>query len=134
MKKDGGLAELFRKHIPTAHWQRVENIIGRGTPDMNGCLKGKEFWIEFKKTDGWRIDIKPEQVAWHLHRSRVGGKTFFAVRRDPKCLDELWIISGRQAALLKRSGIKALKTGYIVTSGGPRRWDWGSIQSLLAAQ
>jgi len=70
---DGNLRQIFQQYIPEAHWQSIETLIGRGTPDMNGCLNGTEFWIENKLTSGWAVTFETGQVAWAERRVRAGG-------------------------------------------------------------
>lgn len=134
MKIDGGLSDLFRGAMPTVHWQRIETSTGLGVPDMNGCVIGKEFWIEFKKADGWVVGLRPEQVAWHMHRSRVGGRTFIALRRAPKRYDELWLIPGHLAVKVKREDLRDFdQSNLIIGSGGPKIWNWELVFKRLTA-
>lgn len=123
--RDGGLRQLFRKNLPEFDWTSIETgSTGRGIPDTNACGLGTEFWIEFKKTDGWKIGLRPEQIGWITRRARFGGKVFIAVRRKE---DELWLL-GPEAAL--GNSLKGLSYKPI-GEGGPRRWDWGAVKSVL---
>lgn len=136
---DGGLRQIFQKHLPKIHWQSIETLIGRGTPDMNGCLSGQEFWIENKLTSGWAVNFEIGQVAWHERRLRAGGRTFVAVRRlansGPRkgaACDELWLYRGQCIRQLEAEGLKEtrlLATGLWV--GGPARWHWDTIGNIL---
>jgi len=39
----------IRDHLPEVHWVRIESgMTGAGIPDVNGCWKGREAWIELK--------------------------------------------------------------------------------------
>lgn len=136
---DANLGSIFQNHMPTVHWQRIETMVGRGTPDLNGCLYGQEFWIENKTTSGWAVTFEMGQVAWHERRLRAGGRTFVAVRRianaGPRrgaACDELWLYRGQAARQLEAGGLKEtrhLATGLWV--GGPARWHWDTIGSIL---
>lgn len=76
----------FRNLLPKeTHEMRVENPACPGTPDLNACVGGVEFWVEFKfikslpklsSTPVFRGALRPEQILWHYQRSRVGGRTF----------------------------------------------------------
>jgi hypothetical protein len=124
---DGELREIWRQHLKKFHWQSIESgSTGRGIPDSNYCVDGVEGWIENKKTDGWAVGLRPEQVGWHLRRARAGGRTWVAVRRKR---DQLWIVRGSQAAELLERGLK----GFLAPSweGGPAKWDWEAISRLL---
>lgn len=136
---DGGLRQIFQKHLPKIHWQSIETLIGRGTPDMNGCLSGQEFWIENKLTSGWAVNFEIGQVAWHERRLRAGGRTFVAVRRlansGPRkgaACDELWLFYGYDIRQLEAEGLKDLRfktAGWF--EGGPAKWYWDTIQGIL---
>lgn len=71
----------LRKHGDV---NRVENRVGPGTPDMNGCIQGHEFWIENKWLDhfprhGGVVLIpkfRQDQRAWMHRRGKAGGKVF----------------------------------------------------------
>lgn len=168
MAVDDGLRPIFRKFFPKpCHWQSIETGgTGLGVPDSNLCVpitssvasltpalarmreakvEGIEMWIEYKATSGFTINLRPEQIGWHLTRTRHGGKTFVAVRRrcdegrgrDPA--DELWLFKGFAAAELKAGGLRSLQPPYDVPAlpqgaflgawqGGPSRWDWDAVR------
>ena len=134
---DGGLGGHFQKYLPRWDWQRVENsAVGRGVPDMNGCFSGVEVWIENKTTDGWAVDLRPEQYAWAARRIRAGGRVFTAVRRHCKAgvrrpaADELYLFSGLQGQDIILGNLKTVKPlGMWV--GRPVSWDWAAIQAIL---
>jgi hypothetical protein len=138
---DGGLRGIFRKKLPHFHWQSIEvGTVGRGVPDSNYCHRGVEGWVEFKKTDGWIVSLRPEQVAWLLRRYRAGGRCWVAVRRQtkggprsgPPC-DELWLIRGYAAAELKARGLKKVDHRAVagVWHDGVAQWDWAEAERLL---
>lgn len=145
---DGGLRSLFRDHLRVGwHWQSIETGgTGRGVPDSNFCasekrdgvLRGIEGWVEYKQTDGWTVDLRPEQISWLLERTTRGGRCFVAVRRknqggprrgDP--VDEVWIYPGILARRLRIEGLR-LEEGLLHRSeGGPSNWDWVRIAEVL---
>lgn len=136
---DGGINQLFQKRLPEVHWQRIETLVGRGTPDLNGCLWGREFWIEGKSTSGWAVIFEPGQTAWHERRIRAGGRTFVAVRRiataGPRrgaACDELWLFRGQEARQLEAEGLKGDQSVIGIWDRGPARWDWDHIRKVLA--
>jgi len=127
---DGGLSAIFRRHLPEAHWQSVETSgTGRGVPDLNYCLDGREGWIELKLVSGWRIpSMRPEQVAWAERRARAGGRVFLAGRKGGALW--LWDASLAARALIDGGDVRevpALLRGL----GGPARWPWAAIAALL---
>ena len=59
------------------HWTRVESWATPGVPDLNGCYKGIDFWVERKglttKSDKKFPQYRPHQIAWQTKRTQVGG-------------------------------------------------------------
>ena len=59
------------------HWTRMESWASPGVPDVNGCLNGKDFWVELKvlttKSDKKFPQWRPHQIAWQTSRTSVGG-------------------------------------------------------------
>lgn len=137
MTTDGGLSQLFRKHLPDVDFARIETwSTGQGVPDVNGCCEGAEFWIEMKATSGRAVTISPEQVAWAERRLRHGGRVFLAVRRQhdggPRkgpAVDELWLFTGAQTRWIATEGLPS--DHFWFWAGGPRSWDWGEIKRIL---
>lgn len=83
MKK---LKRVYKKRL---HMSRVENAVGTGMSDVEGCLEdplsgiGIQFWIELKCEKRPARDtttIKPRfqstQEPWHRRRRDAGGRTF----------------------------------------------------------
>ena len=141
---DGGLRPTFHEMLKSGFdWQAIETGgTGKGIPDSNFCHREcGDRWIEFKATDGWVVDLSPEQIGWHKKRARYGGKTFIAVRRHhgggPRKghpVDQLWLYHGAAAELLKRDGIRGSedKPYFIgVWHGGKARWAWDEIARAL---
>lgn len=140
MAIDGGLRGLFQEKLRVGwHWQSIETGgTGRGVPDSNFCTRGIEGWVEYKKTDGWTVDLRTEQVGWLMERSARGGRCFVAVRRknqggprrgDP--VDELWLYPGRLARQLRIHGLRLEEPPAYIGDGGPTSWDWSRVAAVL---
>lgn len=141
MPTDGGLRQLFRKHIPEAHWQAVESwSTGQGVPDMNYCLEGCDGWIENKSTEAWALahPLSPEQVAWMERRHRAGGRVLLAVRRKhsggPRrgaSVDELYIFGPNALRVIaETNSIKDIE--FLMRCGdGPAKWWWNAVKVLM---
>jgi hypothetical protein len=128
---DGQLRQIFRKHLPEAHWQAIETwSTGQGVPDVEYCFPGGACgWIENKATQGWKVDVRPHQVAWIERRIRSGGRVFVAIRRKG---DELWLFPGDEVRRISEEGIKALQP-ILLCCSGPAHWNWGKVREILTA-
>ena len=128
---DGELRTIFRRHLPRVGWTTIETgAVEPGVADANGCYQGVEFWVEGKLTDGYTVEVKPSQVAWHRLRASKGGRTFFAVRRRTARVDDLYMIRGRHAATLKADGLRGCPLA-LHSEGGPAKWSWPDVLELL---
>jgi hypothetical protein len=132
---DGGLRQLFRRHLPELDWQGVETwSTGQGVPDMNFI----DGWVENKVTHHWKVEVSPEQVAWAERRIRKGGKVFVAIRRvsdagprKGEAADELTLAWGNQLRpLIEGERIDTIDY-FGVWPGGPAGWDWEFIKTIL---
>lgn len=139
MSDDGGLRPEFRKRLPDIHWQSIETGgTGLGVPDSNFCL-GVEGWIEFKWTDTYLVPLRPEQIGWLTRRARSGGRVFVGVRRrheggprKGESVDELWMLKGAFADIIRVEGLRMDRDYYIgAWGGGPSSWPWPIVRSIL---
>lgn len=77
------LREGGRPLRPDLDLQRIENLVGVGTPDVEGCYQGSQFWIELKAIDdsgSLDVEVSPEQVMWHRRRHLAGGRSWFLIQ------------------------------------------------------
>ena len=59
--KESQFWALVKGKLP-GHVERVENALTRGTPDVNMCVEGTEFWLELKVLDTkGQCELRPEQ-------------------------------------------------------------------------
>lgn len=86
------IRSIIREEKIPGRWERVENGIISGMPDVNYCVRGKEGWIElksgrapaknttivFKSTRG----LDQSQVNWHLFQAQNGGNSMILIRLD----------------------------------------------------
>lgn len=93
------------KACPAGDLTRIENAVQLGTPDVNGCLWGTDFWCELKAADKWPKDpAKPlllphytrNQRLWIRKRGRAGGKVFLLLRVTNPVHE--WLLFGWEAA------------------------------------
>ena len=129
MAKEKNLWLLLRTNLPQMHLQRIETgMTGAGVPDVNGCAKGKEFWIELKEIhSGNALTLRPMQISWLAKRASHGGQVFVMARKNNEI--KLYHIDSL-------TGIKDLvKEGYrspaLLTLTIPYDWD-ALITGLLS--
>ena len=127
MAKEKNLWLLLRKNLPQIHLQRIETgMTGAGVPDVNGCAKGKEFWIELKEIhSGNALTLRPMQISWLAKRALHGGQVFVMARKNNEI--KLYHIDSL-------TGIKELvKNGYssdaLLILNIP--YDWGALTTAL---
>ena len=117
----------MRTNLPNIHLQRIETgMTGAGVPDVNGCAKGKEFWVELKEIhSGNKLTLRPMQISWLAKRASYGGQVFVMARKN----DEIKLYH-----IDSLSGIQDLvKGGYnsdaLVTLNIP--YDWDALATAL---
>lgn len=95
---------------PEDRFERIENGIGDGNPDVNYCMVGTEGWIEIKcpiipvlpgtpllaGNSNHRLGV--EQANWFLRQSNAGGRAYLFVATETW----VWMIHGVHVA---REGI-----------------------------
>ncbi len=96
MSNEAQFWRTVRRNLPPgAHFERMENLVAIGTPDVNFCWDGVNGWIELKYVSRWpKQDFniiterlwKMEQRLWALRRIRAGGKCFLFVQVEREYL------------------------------------------------
>jgi len=98
------LSKAKKHYKEDLHLNRLENLIGSGTPDVEGCLYGCQFWIELKcipkRTNSpLKIRFQPAQIPWMQRRQRAGGRVFVLLqvgaRQASRYLLNLEIFEGK---------------------------------------
>ena len=106
----------LKKLFERGHIVRVENPANPGTPDVNACIGGVEFWSEQKQvpklpkmpsTPVFTGCLKPEQELWHVLRNRSGGRTFICGYVQES--DEIFVIPGNLAPEFNSMTIQQLR-------------------------
>lgn len=99
------------------HMTRVENLVGQGTPDVEGCL-GNQFWMELKcearpanEDTPIRPKFRPTQVPWLLRRAGAGGKAFVLLQVGMGGRAARYLIPARFARRLEEHGMTEAQLG-----------------------
>jgi hypothetical protein len=98
------------KGAPGLHMRRVENLVGAGAPDVDGCCNGRYFEIELKGIDRPKradtpldLGIRKSQVVWHRQRVRCGGNIWLYVRVGEGAALKKYLVPGKFTRLLEAS-------------------------------
>ena len=129
MAREKDLWLLLKNNLTDIHFQRIETgLTGSGVPDVNGCAKGKEFWIELKEIHrGKSLTLRPMQVAWMAKRSAVGGQVFVLARKQD--VIKLYHVDGLSGAKELQENPKGFYQNSLVTLIKPN--EWGNLYSAL---
>ncbi len=129
MGKEASLWHLFREECGAfGHFERIENRVNVGTPDVNYALNGArgEGWIELKDIDKaparadtiLRIEHVTEvQKEWWLTRARAGGRVWVLLRIHRPAREYLMFSGEVAARLLNTSTLAELRAGAIWAAG-----------------
>jgi hypothetical protein len=92
MEKD--LWDTFKKHLSTeGDFERIENMVGIGRPDVNYCVRGCEGNLELKQLPEWpkrggvvKVDhYTPQQRNWAKRRLAAGGIVWVLLQIKTPC-------------------------------------------------
>jgi len=71
---------LLRKNLK-GHFQRIENAVGTGTPDVCGCWSNTDIWIELKTVKGNNMLFQWSQIAWFKKRHEELSTNIWVIAR-----------------------------------------------------
>ena len=105
----GWLREGLKRMKAPKHVQRIEDTTKSGTPDVEGCIEGRAFWVELKVayeqlTKGTvRVKTTVHQVYFAIKRRQAGGLSWYLIRVGTHPKWEHYLIPGQHAEeLLER--------------------------------
>lgn len=94
---------LFKKQL---HLNRIENGVMEGMADTEGCLHGRQFWIELKcearpSNPGTKIRLRfePAQLPWLNRRIDAGGRAFVLIQVGRGAAARRYLITADRKAL-----------------------------------
>lgn len=113
--------------------ERIENVIGSGTPDVYYTIEGVPGWIETKVAKKRIVYFEKYQLGWYRRHMRRGLKhLFISVLSN----DEIYFYHAGEAVKAPREVVEKWTTVKmddmtpdLVLSG--TKLDWGSLRSLL---
>lgn len=117
MAENNAMDFLRRALVISPHdrLERVENLLVPGMPDANGCISGREFWIENKQPVEPKRDSTPlfgsnhkfsqDQLNWFLKQINAGGRAYAFVWTDKRGM----LFSGKSVDLLNTLTVPQLE-------------------------
>jgi hypothetical protein len=82
--------------------KRIENSVGSGHPDVEGCIEGTQIWLELKScprpkkpSTPIRPKVRPSQNIWLQERARAGCRQCFVLMQvGDGAASSLYLIPG----------------------------------------
>lgn len=107
--------------------QRLENSVGVGHPDVEGCVDGGQVWIELKSvlrpaktTSLIRPKKRPSQSIWHRQRSAAGCKiNWILLQVGEANLARLYLIPGRDYDKIEATEAEITKLSVVPSNASP---------------
>ncbi len=84
--RESGLWAWLNIKILGLHMHRIENVLERGTPDVEGCFREHAFWCELKSVPRRQFpapvwcELKAEQARFLGQRVASGGRAWVLTR------------------------------------------------------
>ena len=119
---------------------RVENIVGNGWPDVNGCFHNVEFWIEIKEPKepkmlktrlfGSNHKLSQEQMNWIKRQIYTGGLAYVYIDTGKWRL----LIGGSIADHINDMTLEELKSAALWLAKVPIKCNdhWEGIVDVIA--
>lgn len=112
MARESALWQRLKGQVPTIqgeypksllHLRRIENLAGAGEPDVEGCLFGRQAWVELKselRPKRQQTIIRPKlresQSDWHKFRTFAGGRSHWVlIQVGERAKSSLYLIPGK---------------------------------------
>lgn len=97
------------------HFVRVENTIGRGTPDVWWSSGSHHYWIEVKVFENGKVKLRPEQMAWMTRETNNGGTCFIIAKNCEENYIAVWKFEFHAFAFRKPYHYPTYKPTFTVT-------------------
>lgn len=114
------LKKTKRTYKKRLHLSRVENAVGVGMSDVEGCLAdpitevGIQFWIELKcekrparEATTIKPRFQPTQEPWHRRRRGSGGRTFVLLQVGSASGARRYMLWGEQIPMMEKGMTEA---------------------------
>lgn len=134
--------QILRKNMPKRmdRLERIENVAGTGTPDVNFCSEGVECWIEMKSSIEPRRNksllfasnhkLSQVQKNWFLQQRNAGGRCYILIATDKRWM----LIDGKYADGINKMTVTQLWENSLWRTPRPANAaDWKLLRDVLKA-
>lgn len=132
--------QILRKNMPKRmdRLERIENVAGTGTPDINFCSEGVECWIEMKSSKEpmrtksllFASNHKLSQVQknWFLQQRNAGGRCYILIATDKRWM----LIDGKYADGINKMTVTQLWENSLWGWMRPvSKSNWDALRNIL---
>jgi hypothetical protein len=124
------------------HFERVENAVASGTPDVDYCINGRAGKLELKYTPrhparattpvlGRSCGLRRSQLIWIWRRLRAGGRVYVVIG-TPRTT---WVIDTRGRTATELSGLELRTAPELseISAWCADSASWATLPSVLVA-
>lgn len=121
------LWKLIKEHL-LGEYERVENLVSAGTPDVSGAFAGRDYWVELKVCRTKKLQDMDKlcsalQLRWHHRRACEGSRVFVLVRHGNALL--LYFV----AVVIHPEHGK--QTSHELCFLDSKPWNWGTFTEAM---
>ena len=117
MKPERKLWHDLKKNTQDITWNRIENLVGLGLPDLLGYNSShRYFTVELKIASGNKVRLSPHQISYHVQHPV---NSYILIRKDK----QLMLVTGAEIMELADKGFGSCS---IVADS------WTTIQRVLS--
>ena len=117
MKPERKLWHDLKKNTQDIIWNRIENLVGLGLPDLLGYNSShRYFTVELKIASGNKVRLSPHQISYHVQHPV---NSYILIRKH----EQLMLVTGAEIMELAANGFGSC--AIIADS-------WATIQRVLS--
>lgn len=122
---------------------RIENSVGSGQPDTNGCLAAEDVWIELKApvepkradtplmTSNGNHPLLQSQINWFARQAQAGGIAFILMRTDQRVILIEGTKYGTSQAFNRYTVAQMINVALMVFDLPMKQNDWRLLRNVI---
>ena len=123
---------------PMDRLERIENVVGIGTPDINFCIEGMEGWVEMKSPTtpkkkgtplfGSNHKLSQDQKNWFKKQCNAKGNGYILICTKPRwmLIDGCWADKVNDLTVPELIKLSAWHASVPIYSG-----QWSTLREVL---